>query len=108
MYDHHEDAVKIAYYFVWDTEAEVYDIIWLCDDCAAERDGGLVISGYLLPGDAKRCEDCDRPNEAAVEEYYKPSKAVNVGSRTAWAPGGPIPGVRGFKPGNPLDYIRRR
>jgi hypothetical protein len=108
MYDHHEDAVKIAYYFVWDTEADEYGIDWLCDDCAAKRDGDLVIAGYLLPGDAKRCEDCDRPNEAAVEEYYMRSKAVNFGSRTAWAPGGPIPGVRGFKPGNPLDYIRRR
>jgi hypothetical protein len=66
MYNHHEDAVRIAYYFVRDTEADEYDIDWLCDDCAAERDGDLVISGYLLPEDAKRCEDCDRPNEAAL------------------------------------------
>jgi hypothetical protein len=108
MYDHDEDAVRIAYYFVWNTEVGDYDVDWLCDDCAAEQDSDLRISGYLSPEDAKRCEDCDRPNEAAVEEYYKPSKAVNVGSRTAWAPGGSIPGVRGFKPGNPLDYIRRR
>jgi hypothetical protein len=70
MYDHHEDAVKIAYYFVWNTEVGDYDVDWLCDDCAAERDGDLVISGYLSPGDAKRCEDCDRPNDALLGAKY--------------------------------------
>jgi hypothetical protein len=73
MYDHHEDAVKIAYYFVRDTEADEYDVDWLCDDCAEKRDEDLVIAGYLLPGDAKRCEDCDRPNEAALNPGVRPT-----------------------------------
>lgn len=67
MYDHHEDAVRIAYYFIWDTEADEYSVTWLCEDCAAERGGDLVIAGDLSAEDAKRCEDCDRPNDALLE-----------------------------------------
>ena len=73
MNDHHEDAVRIAYYFVWDAEADDYGIDWLCDDCAEKRDEDLVISGYLLPGYAKRCIDCNRPNEAALNPGVRPT-----------------------------------
>ena len=76
MYDDHEDAVKIAYYFVWDTEADEYGIDWLCDDCAAERDGDLVIAGYLLPGDAKRCEDCVAPTKPQWKSITSPPKPL--------------------------------
>jgi hypothetical protein len=66
MYNHHEDAVRIAYYFVWDTEADEYDFVWLCEECAAERDGDPRIAGDLSPGERKRCMDCDCPNEALL------------------------------------------
>src|SRR5215212_9065281 len=67
MYDHHEDAVRIAYYFVRDTEADEYSVTWLCEDCAAERDGDVVIAGDVSSEDAKRCEDCDRLGETPVK-----------------------------------------
>ena len=68
MYDHHEDAVRIAYYFVWDTEADDYFVLLLCEDCAAGRDGDVRIAGNPPHGEPKRCEDCDSPNEAALRE----------------------------------------
>jgi hypothetical protein len=66
MYDNHEDAVQIAFYYDWNREVgNEYRIVALCSECAGGRD--VIKAGDPSPGEPWRCEDCDARNHAELE-----------------------------------------